>query len=95
MARYTINYLTGDTETVEADGVEYDVDARDYTFVVGREAVALAPVGCVRSVIRQADIEDAITRIRTITPTWDPVADLIEAALIGTQPPAERTAPDA
>ncbi len=53
MARYTINYLTGDTETVEAEGVEYDPDARDYTFVVGQQAVALAPVANVRSVHRQ------------------------------------------
>lgn len=55
MAQYTINYLTGDTETVEADGVEYDAEARDYTFVVGRVAVALAPVANVRSVVRKPD----------------------------------------
>ncbi|MFD4547282.1 hypothetical protein [Streptomyces sp. NPDC058466] len=60
MARYTINYLTGDTETVEADGVEYDADAGDYTFVVGRQAVALAPVINVRSVHRQDDTNEAI-----------------------------------
>lgn len=51
---------------------------------------------------KAAEYDEALTRvraevarIRTITPTWDPVADLIEAALNGTQPPAERTAPDA
>lgn len=55
MARYTINYLTGDTETVEADGVEYDVDARDYTFVNDKQVVALAPVASVRSVVREPD----------------------------------------
>jgi hypothetical protein len=54
MAQYTINYLTGDTETIEADGVEYDVDARDYTFTAadGKGVVALAPIVGVRSVIR-------------------------------------------
>jgi 5-keto 4-deoxyuronate isomerase len=54
MTQYTINYLTGDTDTVEADGVEYDVDARDYTFTGagGKGVVALAPVATVRSVIR-------------------------------------------
>lgn len=93
MAQYTINYLTGDTDTVEADRVEYDIDARDYTFTAadGKGVVALAPIATVRSVIRQTGIEDAITRvraevarIRATTPTWDPVADLIEAALNGT-----------
>lgn len=60
MAQYTINYLTGDTETVEADGVEYDVDARDYTFTKanGMGVVALAPVASVRSVIR---VDAAVT----------------------------------
>ncbi|SES03550.1 hypothetical protein [Streptomyces qinglanensis] len=52
MARYTINYLTGDTETVEADGVKYDDEARDYTFYTGSEAVAFAPVDNVRSIHR-------------------------------------------
>lgn len=55
MARYEINYLTGDTEMVEADGVEYDTDARDYTFVKNGQVVALAPVSNVRSVHRQDD----------------------------------------
>jgi hypothetical protein len=51
---------------------------------------------------KAAEYDEALTRvraevarIRTITPTWDPVADLIEAAINGTQQPAERTAPDA
>lgn len=55
MAQYTINYLTGDTDTVEADGVEYDDEARDYNFVNGKQVVALAPVATVRSVIRKDD----------------------------------------
>ncbi|MFF0736893.1 hypothetical protein ACFYVK_35430 [Streptomyces chartreusis] len=50
---YTINYLDGTTETIEADGVEYDSDARDYTFIKDKQAVALAPVANVRSVVRQ------------------------------------------
>lgn len=53
MARYTISYLTGDTETVEGDRVEYDSDARDYTFYNGNQVVALAPIANVRSVHRQ------------------------------------------
>ena len=35
-----------------------------------------------------------VARIRTITPTWDPVADLIDAALNGTQQPAEHATPE-
>ncbi|MET8694703.1 hypothetical protein ABZV65_19420 [Streptomyces bauhiniae] len=60
MAAYEINYLTGDTDTINADGVEYDPDARDYTFVgdSGRGVVALVPVANVRSVVRLPD-EDA------------------------------------
>ena len=57
MARYLISYLDGETETVTADGVEYDPDARDYTFVTGEQAVALTPVANIRSVVRQGDIE--------------------------------------
>jgi hypothetical protein len=55
MATYTINYLTGDTETTEADRVECDPDARDYTFYSGDQVVALAPIANVRSVHRQDD----------------------------------------
>jgi hypothetical protein len=51
---------------------------------------------------KAAEYDEALTRvraevarIRAITPTWDPVADLIEAARNGTQQPAERSAPDA
>lgn len=36
-----------------------------------------------------------VARIHTITPTWGPVADLIDAALNGTQQPAEQAIPDA
>ena len=49
-----------------------------------------------------ADLDEAlarvraeVARIRSITPTWGPVADLIEAALNGDQQPAERATPDA
>ena len=60
MAQYTINYLTGDTETVEADGVEYDGIARDYTFhgPNGIGVIALAPAANVRSIHRQ---DEAVT----------------------------------
>lgn len=50
MTQFTINYLDGTTEHVTADGVEYDADARDYTFYLDKRAVALAPVANVRSV---------------------------------------------
>lgn len=61
MAQYLINYLTGDVETVEADGVEYDADARDYTFTGpnGMGARALIPAANVRSIHRQDD--EAVT----------------------------------
>lgn len=60
MARYTINYLTGDTETIEAGAVEYDGEANDYTFTAanGKDVVALAPVASVRSVVR---VDAAVT----------------------------------
>ncbi|MCX4605497.1 hypothetical protein OG402_34070 [Streptomyces anulatus] len=52
MARYEINYLDGTTDTVTAEGVEYDTEAGDYTFFTQGQVVALAPVTNVRSVIR-------------------------------------------
>lgn len=53
MARYEINYLDGNTEYVTADGVEFDIDARDYTFYTDKRAVALAPAANVRSIIER------------------------------------------
>lgn len=55
MATFTINYLTGDTEKVQADNVEYDANASDYTFYIDGKVAALAPVGNVRSVHRKDD----------------------------------------
>ncbi|WP_367572179.1 hypothetical protein [Streptomyces globisporus] len=52
MARYEINYLDGNTDTVTAEGVEYDTEAGDYTFYADKQVVALAPVVNVRSIIR-------------------------------------------
>ncbi|WP_458089486.1 hypothetical protein [Streptomyces malaysiensis] len=51
MARYTINYLTGDTETIEAERVEYDFDARLFIFHGGQHPVALVPQANVRSIL--------------------------------------------
>ena len=42
-----------------------------------------------------ARVRAEVAHIRATTPTWGPVADLIDAALNGIQPPAERTPPDA
>lgn len=42
-----------------------------------------------------ARVRAEVAHIRSVTPTWGPVADLIDAALNGTQQSAERTAPDA
>jgi|GEM_PF-4597335 len=50
MARYTINYLTGDTDTIEADTV--DRDASQYTGYASNEIVAHIPCNNVRSVLR-------------------------------------------
>ena len=60
MACYTIKYLDGDTETVTADGLEYDPDARDsnLTKVDGKGVVALAPAANVRSIHRH---DEAVT----------------------------------
>ncbi|MDP5310392.1 hypothetical protein [Streptomyces poriferorum] len=55
MARYEIHYLDGNTDHVTADGVEYDTDARDYTFFTDGQVVALTPVANVRSIIRHED----------------------------------------
>ncbi|WP_306317221.1 MULTISPECIES: hypothetical protein [unclassified Streptomyces] len=55
MATYTINYLSGDTETVEADGVEYDTEAQDYVLAHSKVAahIAIVPRANVRSIVRQ------------------------------------------
>lgn len=57
MARYTIKYLDGETETVNADGIDYDPDASDYNFTKadGMGVVALAPAANVRSIHRHDD----------------------------------------
>ena len=57
MATYTINYLDGNTDTVQADWVEYDSDARNYTFTGpnGMGVRALVPTANVRSIHCQDD----------------------------------------
>jgi hypothetical protein len=62
MAQYTINYLTGDVETIEADSVEYDGVARDYTFhgPDDRGVIALAPAANVRSIHRSDGSSSAV-----------------------------------
>ncbi len=59
MAQYTINYLTSDTETVEAVQVEYDLEARLFIFHGDEKPVALVPQANVLSIHRQ---EVAVTR---------------------------------
>lgn len=53
MAHFEINYLTGDTESVTASEVGYDLDAQDYTFRNGDQLVALIPARNVLSIHRQ------------------------------------------
>lgn len=55
MARYTINYLTGDTETIEAAKTEYDLDGRLFIFHGSHHPVALVPQVNVRSILRAAE----------------------------------------
>ncbi|MDX5563751.1 hypothetical protein PYK79_10850 [Streptomyces sp. ID05-04B] len=55
MTRYAINYIDDHTETVEADSVEYDTDAHDYTFIQDNHTAAIAPTGNVRSIHRLTD----------------------------------------
>ncbi|MFF7329659.1 hypothetical protein [Streptomyces sp. NPDC008150] len=51
MARYTINYLTGDTDEITATTVEPLGD--QYTAFRGNTPVAHIPAANVRSIIRQ------------------------------------------
>jgi hypothetical protein len=55
MAQYTINYLTGDTEQVDAVRTEYDFEARVFLFHGDEHPVALVPQANVRSIHRQDD----------------------------------------
>jgi hypothetical protein len=58
MAHYLINYLTGDTETVTADTVNIDCEARAFVFHATAneyKPVALVPQANVRSIHRQDD----------------------------------------
>ncbi len=55
MARYTINYLTGDIETVTADRSEYDLDSRSLLLYANEQPVAWIPQANVRSVHREGD----------------------------------------
>lgn len=62
MARYTINYLTGDTETITADKVNIDDESQVFVFRTGpiqNEPDAIVPQSNVRSVHRQDD--EAVT----------------------------------
>ncbi|MFF8589953.1 hypothetical protein ACF061_00695 [Streptomyces sp. NPDC015220] len=53
MAQYLINYLTGDTDTIEADTV--DEEGYQYTGYVNGKIVAHIPRANVRSIILQDD----------------------------------------
>jgi hypothetical protein len=58
MAQYTINYLTGDTESVNAVRVGNDVDGGQYVFHDDEQSyspVAFIPQHNVLSIIRQDD----------------------------------------
>lgn len=53
MATYTINYLNGETDTVEADRITSDERPVDYTFSNDGQIVAVIPIANVRSILRQ------------------------------------------
>lgn len=53
MATYTINYLTGDTETVQADSLIRDGD--EYVASTGVTTIARIPALNVRSILRAED----------------------------------------
>jgi hypothetical protein len=55
MARFEINYLTCNTEYVNATEVGYDADAADYMFRSGDRLNALIPARNVVSIHRQDD----------------------------------------
>lgn len=62
MAQYTINYLTGDTETIQVDRIEEE--GTQYTAYLGSDEdtsviVSHIPAANVRSIHRQAD--EAVT----------------------------------
>jgi hypothetical protein len=62
MARYTIKYLTGDEETIEAKSVAHDTDARQYVFHSQDRIyapVSLIPQANVLSIHRQDDEAEA------------------------------------
>lgn len=58
MARYTINYLTGDVETVEAETVNIDDESKVFVFrtdPIQNEPDAIVPTANVRSIHRHDD----------------------------------------
>ncbi|MFE7233891.1 hypothetical protein ACFVAF_25140 [Streptomyces sp. NPDC057596] len=55
MTKHLISYLTGGIETITADQVDHDVDARIFVFYSGRDTVALVPAANVLSIVRQDD----------------------------------------
>lgn len=62
MANYTINYLTGDTETVTADSIDYTgVQYIAYNVIDSRNSTTVAwiPAANVRSIHKQSDAETA------------------------------------
>ena len=62
MARYTIHYLTGDVETVEAEKVNIDDESKVFVFRTGpiqNEPDAIVPSANVLSIHRQDD--EAVT----------------------------------
>jgi len=59
MANYRIAYLDGETETIQADRSEYDLDARSLILYSDEQPVAWIPQANVRSIVRQND--EAVT----------------------------------
>ncbi|MFD7996849.1 hypothetical protein [Streptomyces mexicanus] len=59
MAHYRITYLDGETETIQADRSEYDIDSRSMLLYLSERPVAWIPQANVRSLARQND--EAVT----------------------------------
>jgi len=59
MAHYRIAYLDGETDTIQADRAEYDLDSLSMLLRAGEQLVAWIPQTSIRGIVRQDD--EAVT----------------------------------